>query len=177
MGQAPDYFQTARLSTERLRDKHFELLYELNQDRRVAATLGGTRTAAQTQQFLTRAQLHWLRHGYGIWLLTQRADGRFVGRAGLRRGVVGGNEEVELLYAFLPAVWGQGLATEIAQALVEIAFTQIGLTSLICFTLESNLASQQVMRKAGFIYERMIIHADLPHVFARLTLQQWRARD
>jgi hypothetical protein len=30
------------------------------------------------------------------------------------------------------------------------------------------------MEKVGFVYERDIVHADLPHVLYRLTASQWR---
>ena len=38
---------------------------------------------------------------------------------------------------------------------------------LIAFTLPDNLASRRVMEKAGFAYEREILHAGLPHVLYR----------
>jgi ribosomal-protein-alanine N-acetyltransferase len=74
---------------------------------------------------------------------------------------------VELHYALIPEFWGQGLVTEMAAAIVGIGFEQLGLKEIVSFTLPSNRASQRVMEKVGFQYERDIIHADLPHVLFR----------
>ena len=38
---------------------------------------------------------------------------------------------------------------------------------IVCFTLPTNRASQRVMEKVGFVYERDITHANLPHVLYR----------
>ena len=47
---------------------------------------------------------------------------------------------------------------------------------LVCFTQPTNLASKRVMEKVGFVFEREGIWADLPHIFYRLTVDQWRSR-
>jgi ribosomal-protein-alanine N-acetyltransferase len=47
---------------------------------------------------------------------------------------------------------------------VELAFGPLGLDRLVAFTLPDNVASRRVMEKSGFIYERHIEHAGLPHV-------------
>lgn len=160
-------FRTARLSAERLRPEHLADLCRMYQDPQVMATLGGPRSEEQTQKYLQDALDHWERHGFGIWVLRDPDGGRFAGRAGLRRLQVSGNDEVEVLYALMPEFWGKGLATEIAQALVRIAFERLGLAEVVSFTLPTNRASQRVMEKAGLRFERDIVHAGLPHVLYR----------
>ena len=171
-----DSFSTQRLSAERLRPEHFGELDRLHRDQRVMATLGGLRSAAETRRQLRRNLGHWSRHGFGIWMFHARSDGRFTGRAGLRHVKVGGGAEIELLYALRPEAWGRGLATEMAEAILAIGFGDLGLAELVCFTLTTNLASKRVMEKAGFIYERDVTYADLPHVLYRQDAAQWRAR-
>ncbi len=168
--------RTDRLVGERLRAEHFDELHRLHQDHRVMATLAGVRSAAETRQMLRANLDHWERHGFGLWLFRDPADGRFVGRGGLRRVHVGGNDEVEVAYALAADSWGRGLATEIARASVAVGFERLGLPDLVCFTLTTNRASRRVMEKAGFGYERDIVHADLPHAFYRLTAAVWRER-
>ncbi len=130
----------------------------------------------ETRQFLRRHLDHWDRHGYGLWLFRDKADGQFVGRAGLHSTNAGGKEEVELAYALMPEYWGRGLATEMAQGIMTVAFERLHMTEVVCFTLTTNRASQRVMEKAGFEYERDIVHAGLPHVFYRLTASGWKER-
>jgi [ribosomal protein S5]-alanine N-acetyltransferase len=159
--------RTDRLIGERMREVHLDDLCRMHRDDRVMATLGGLRSDDETRQALRRNLDHWDRYGYGIWVFRDRRDGGFAGRGGLRHVEVGGVPEVELAYAFMSEFWGRGLATEMARAVLGRAFDQWGLEDVVCFTLPTNLASRRVMEKAGFQYERDVIHADLPHVLYR----------
>jgi ribosomal-protein-alanine N-acetyltransferase len=162
-------FRTDRLIAERLRVEDLDELRRMHHDPRVMATLGGLRSDAQTQQFLRENLRHWDRHGYGLWMFRANADGRFVGRGGLRHVHVGGNDEVELAYALMAAFWGIGLATEMAEAIVTVAFEHLGMENIVAFTLATNQASRRVMEKVGCKFERHIVHAGLPHVLYRIT--------
>ena len=169
-------FHTGRLIAERLRHEHFDELRRMHRDPRVMATLAPAGAPSsvlsdeETLRFLRRHLDHWDRHGYGLWAFRDRTNGRFVGRAGLYNTRVGGNNEVELAYALVAEYWGKGLATEMARAIVAVAFERLGMTDLVCFTLTTNRASQRVMEKAGFEREREIVHAGSPHVLYRSTL-------
>jgi RimJ/RimL family protein N-acetyltransferase len=169
-------FETPRLTAERPRTEDFDDLYRLHQDPRVMATLGGPRNAAETWLILENNLAHWARFGFGTWILRDREDRAFAGRAGLRHVEVGGRDEIELLYGLMPGFWGRGLATEIAVAGLDLGFGPLGLEDLVCFTLADNLASRRVMEKVGFVYERDVVFADLPHVLYRQSADEWRAR-
>ncbi len=160
-------FETARLRAERLRSDHFDALSRMHQDPRVMATLGGLRTPEEARRFLNDNLAHWDRYGFGLWLVTGRDDGAFAGRGGFRHVRVGGNDEIELAYAVAADRWGQGLATEMAAAMLTIGFRDLGLPEVVCFTMTSNRASRRVMEKLGFTYERNIVYANLPHVLYR----------
>ncbi len=56
---------------------------------------------------------------------------------------------------------------------MRVAFTELHLPEIVCFTLPTNRASQRVMQKAGFRYERDLIYKDLPHVIYRLHASAW----
>ena len=102
-----------------------------------------------------------------MWLVRDKTTGEAVGRGGLQWTYVAELHEVEAGWAIVPERWGDGLATELALASVEAGFGHVGLSEIVAFTLPSNVASQRVMEKAGFLYEREIIHATLPHVLYR----------
>lgn len=162
--------ETARMVLERLRLEHAAEQLELLLDRRVSATLWPrTRppTEADVLDGLAAKVDHWERHGFGMWLLRDRETGEMVGRGGLQYTYTAGLNDVEAGWAIVPERWGQGLASELAQACVEVGFEQVGLLEIIAFTLPSNLASRRVMEKAGFRYDRDIVHAGLPHVLYR----------
>jgi ribosomal-protein-alanine N-acetyltransferase len=174
-------FATARLVAEPLGIQHFEDLARMHQDPRVMKTLapaghpnGGMLTETETRRMIERDVAHWQRYGYGLWALRDITSAQFVGRSGLHVVRLDEHDEVELAYALVAEAWGQGLATEIAAAVLGIGFEQLGLSTIVCFTLTTNLASQRVMQKAGFTYERDFIHAGLPHVLYRMTADEWQ---
>lgn len=135
------------------------------------ATLGGVKNAEQTREWLVDQAESWQRDGFGYWLLRDRVTADMVGHGGLRRTLVEDVEEVEIGYGIVPASWGRGLATELTCACVTIGFEQLRLPSIVAFTMTTNFASQRVMQKAGLIYERDIVRADLPHVLYRIRMQ------
>ncbi len=100
---------------------------------------------------------HWERHGFGVWMFRDPADGRLIGPCGLRYAKVEGQEERELLYALRFESWGHGLATEMAAASLEVGLERLGLET----------------EKVGMRYERDITHAGLPHVLFRITAGEW----
>ncbi len=164
---------TERLTAERFRPEHFELLCQIHRNPAVMATLGGLRSDETTRQNLAEYIAHWDTHGFGLWLLRDRASGGLAGRAGLKWIEVGGALEIELGYTFLPDYWGRGLATEIATVSLETAFGPLGLENLVCFTLTTNLASKRVMEKVGFVFEREIVHKGEATLLYRMTGEQY----
>ena len=167
--QNVETFASARMTASRISESDFVDLFRLNQDPEVAKTMAGTRSETETREFITRAIEHWNRCGYGFWTFRGRADGRFIGRAGLHQVTIDGVAEIEIAYALLPQFWRRGFATEMARAMVDIA-RRLGIRELVAFTLPTNLGSRGVMEKAGFQYQRDIVWAHLPHVLYRLRL-------
>ncbi len=159
--------RTGRLLLRRLSAADLDDFLIMHQDPRVMATLGGVRTPDETKAFLARLMDGWDQHGFGWWSIHLLDTGKFAGRGGLRRIVVDGRDEVEVGYGFLAEFWGLGLATELARESLRVGFGGLRLPNLVSFTLPTNLASRRVMEKAGFRYERDIVHANLPHVLYR----------
>ena len=64
-----------------------------------------------------------------------------------------------------PEHQGRGLATEAAQALVELCFSALGVRRVVASTFDANRASWRVMEKAGMRLEtrsrRDTLHRDL----------------
>ncbi len=168
--------QTERLELRRPTSAHLDDLVRMHLDPRMMETLGGLRSAEQSRGDLARMMAHWDEHGFGLYFVHGADDGRFLGRAGLKRVHVGGRDEVEVGYSIVAHAWGQGLATEAAQRLIEVAWQDLKLSELVSFTLPHNAASRRVMEKAGFAYERDGTYADLPHVFYRLRRPQRKQR-
>ncbi len=164
---APTKLATARLLLTKLCPGDLDDLVRMYADPQVMATLGGVRTAEWVAEYLNRQMAHWDEHGFGFWTVRDRRTGKFAGRGGLRYATIEGRREVEVGYGFRQECWGKGLATELALESARVGFAELRLPELVSFTMTTNIASQRVMEKAGFQYERDIIYADLPHVLYR----------
>ena len=119
-----EHFSTTRLTAERLRERHLADLVALHLDPNVSRYLGGVRSPEATETYLTANVAHWEQYGFGLWVLRTRA-GEFAGRAGIRHIALDGVDEIEIVYTFKRALWGQGLASEIAKALVTLGLSQL----------------------------------------------------
>jgi RimJ/RimL family protein N-acetyltransferase len=88
--------------------------------------------------------------GYSFWAVLVRGTGELVGEAGLKPlDDIG--PEIEIGYAFTPAVWGRGYATEAGRAIVAEAFGALGLDEIVGVTSEDNAGSRRVFAKLGFV--------------------------
>ena len=160
-----DSFSTARLAAERLTRDHLPEVQRMHRDAGVMAQLGGVRDEAQTAAYLARNLQHWTDYGFGLWILRDAGGGgggggggEPIGRAVLRHLLVDGVDEVEVGYAFYPAFWGRGLATEVATACLELARRELHLATIVAVTNPGNRASQHVLEKVGLVYERDVTH-------------------
>jgi len=152
-------FSTNRLSAEKLREDHLADLVELHLDPEVARYLGGVRSPETTKAYLADNMAHWDRNGFGLWVLRTKT-GEFAGRAGLRHVLVDGVDEIEIVYTFKRSLWGQGLASEIAEALTRVGLSHFRLPSLIGLVSVQNAASRRVLEKLNYVLERRGVHKD-----------------
>jgi RimJ/RimL family protein N-acetyltransferase len=88
-------------------------------------------------------------HGGGLWCISSRTTGDFLGLVLLL--YTDDRTEVEFGYRLLPRFWGQGYATEAGLAVVNHAFVDLGLTALCAIIHPDNLASSAVAEKLGFV--------------------------
>jgi [ribosomal protein S5]-alanine N-acetyltransferase len=151
---APEILTTARMRGERLGPAHQGALAPILADPRVAATMGGVASAAEVAEQLASFEEQWDREGFGYWMFFDARSGDPLARGGLSRTEFDGRPEVEVGWTVVPERWGQGLATELGAAAVEVAFADLGLADVVAFTLPDNAASRRVMEKLGFEYEK-----------------------
>jgi RimJ/RimL family protein N-acetyltransferase len=166
----PETFVTDRLRAERLRAAHFDEVHRMHCEPDVMAHLGGVRTIEQTTEYFNRNMRHWDEYGFGLWILHERTRDGVIGRGLLRHRLVEGVDEIEVGYAFYPAFWGRGLATEITSTCLGFARDGLEVETIVAVTAASNLASQRVLLKNGLAYEREI---SLDGVMWSLFRRRW----
>lgn len=106
--------------------------------------------------------------GWTKWRV-QDAHGRTVGRGGF--GLSDGGQQRELGYLLARDLWGLGLATELARALVDWHFAHPDphlSPDLLAFAHVENAASRRVLEKLGFRPTGERNWQGQPHAFYQL---------
>jgi ribosomal-protein-alanine N-acetyltransferase len=123
---------------------------------------------AAIAQIVATNVMRWQTMGFGTWLFFDDND-IFVGYAGLKPTTIGGADSIELLYGVVPDFWRQGVATTMVTTVLNYADTSLKLSRLVGYTLTTNIGSQQILLRHGFVYQGDISHVDLLHYwYARM---------
>jgi len=169
---------TPRLLAEAIMHLHSRELHRLYTDALVVKTIasaeGKPLSEERIAERIQKAVDHWQQHGFGSWVFRLKKDGKFIGLGGLKIHQIDGQAVVGLGYAVMPDYWNQGLAAEMARASLDVGFWRLGLLEIASWTLPDNQASQRVMEKLGFRYERDFDFAGLEHRFYRLVAGECR---
>jgi RimJ/RimL family protein N-acetyltransferase len=100
-------------------------------------------------ELVSRWVRHWEEHGFGYWCVRERGSDRIIGYAGVKRMLMHGRPVLNLVYRFVPEVWGRGLATEAAAAVVWKAGDEMPAETIVARVRAGNRSSQKVALKAG----------------------------
>ncbi|MEO0470953.1 MAG: GNAT family N-acetyltransferase, partial [Bacteroidota bacterium] len=73
----------------------------------------------------------------------------FIGLGGIIPRQLKGKQEYEIAYSLLPAHWGKGYGTEIAQTMRDFGFHHMSSDRFISIIDKENARSQKVARKNG----------------------------
>jgi [ribosomal protein S5]-alanine N-acetyltransferase len=117
----------------------------------------------------------WMEYRFGVWAVTDKVTGEFMGHCGL--GPVPEAGAIEVLYSLGQAYWGRGVATEAARASVRFGFEQAQLDQLIALAVPENIGSRRVMEHLGFAYEKDAHYFGLDLVQYRLHRAQFQPDD
>lgn len=94
---------------------------------------------------------HWALRGYGLWHLTEKAGGTFVGWAGMID--VPGWAEPELGWTLMAKAEGMGLGFEAATAARDYAARHQGLNGVISYIAHANARSRALAERLGATLE------------------------
>jgi [ribosomal protein S5]-alanine N-acetyltransferase len=131
---------TDRLRLEPIGSGHAEDLWRLFADPAVAEWYGMW-TLEMAQREAARIASAWETDGVHKWMTYLRSTGALVGRGGLSRVHLAGQERLEIGWALLRLFWGQGYATEIGRAGVAFAFEELGADEVVSYTETRNARS------------------------------------
>ena len=84
----------------------------------------------------------------GIWGMFDKESGEFIGSC-LLRPFNGDVKILEVGYSMDKKYWGQGIGTEMTEAMVAHSFADADIDEVAAVTVLENIASQRVLEKAG----------------------------
>ncbi len=114
--------------------------------------VGGPRDELGSWSSLANRLGHWALKAYGMWHLTEKASGTFVGWVGMID--VPGWDEPELGWTLMEEAEGKGLAFEAALAARDYAARHQGLNGVISYIAHANVRSRALAERLGAAYER-----------------------
>ena len=143
------------LSTDRLflrtwEENDFSLARSLWGDADVMTFLGGPLSDEKVLKKM-RAEMACLeKSGVQYWPIFEKSTDEFVGCCGLRPWVYAPPEGHEMGFHLVKAKWGQGYASEIAQAVVNHAFEKLQFPLLRAGHHPEHLNSKKILLKLKF---------------------------
>lgn len=147
--------ESARLRLRAVRVDDLAASAAMWSDAEVVRYIGGKpSTRQESWSRLVRNVGLWTLLGYGYWAIEERSTGRFVGEVGfanLERTIEPSLDGIpEIGWVFVPAVWGQGFATEAVAEVMRWADANLDHPRTACIIAPGNAASIRVARKSGY---------------------------
>jgi ribosomal-protein-alanine N-acetyltransferase len=146
---------TNRLRLEPINDKLTQDLWFVFQDDDVAKWYGGKWTKEKATSEATSIREAWVKpNGVHKWMAYDKNTNEIIGRGGLSVVNIEGRDELELGWAVRKKYQGQGYASEIGRAGLDLAFNELSADYVIAYTEPHNARSRAVMERLGFKYIR-----------------------
>ena len=127
-----------------------------------------------TAAYLEAYDARFAEDGFAPWVAVLRDERRVIGWGGLNRDPKEPHWGVEVAYFIHRCHWGVGLASELVQASLALAFRDLGLPEVIAFTRPANHASSRVLAKAGFSFLRHVTELERDQYV--VTPSRWAGR-
>ncbi|MFJ9413640.1 GNAT family N-acetyltransferase [Streptomyces sp. NPDC101227] len=161
---------TPRLLLRRWQDDDLAPMADINADPLVMRWIGdGTvLDPDRTAQAIERWEEEWDDEGFGLFAVELLASGELAGFVGLSvpEYLPDALPGIEISWRLGRQYWGQGYASEAAQAVLEFALQDRGLDRVVAIDRPGNKASENVMHKLGMVFERETVHPEFGHELA-----------
>jgi RimJ/RimL family protein N-acetyltransferase len=149
---------TERLAFREMTDDDLDDMAALLGDPAVMTYYPRPYTRDQAQDWIAWNRRLYRDHGHGLWIVTLRETGEFVGDCGLTPQTIDGVTDVEVGYHVVARLQGSGLATEAARACRDHARDVVGTDRLIAIIDPDNRPSRRVAEKIGLHLEKSTVN-------------------
>jgi RimJ/RimL family protein N-acetyltransferase len=151
---------TARLALREMTDDDLDDLAALLGDPAVMAYYPRPYTREQARGWIDWNRRSYRDNGFGLWVMTLRQTGEFVGDCGLTVQHVDGAAETEVGYHVRADLQGRGYAAEAAAAARDHGRDALGVRRLIAIIHPLNIPSQRVALRTGLRPEKHVPRPD-----------------
>ncbi|MEM7168941.1 MAG: GNAT family N-acetyltransferase [Pseudomonadota bacterium] len=153
--------QTDRLLLRRWRDADREPFAAICADPAVMKFIGNgqPKSAAEASADIEKFEAEWEREGFGLFALELRETGDLAGFTGLSVPTFLPEimPSVEIGWRLARNLWGQGLATEAAQAVLAFGLGILGIPGIVSICHVENESSRRVMKRIGLTFDRRTV--------------------
>ena len=152
------FIETERLLIRPFKMEDIEPSYIMNLDAEVSRYTGDGGIVSKKEierRIVENVFGDYEKYGFGRLAVELKGENKFIGFTGLK--YLEDMDEVDLGYRFMKKYWGKGIATESAQACVNLGFNTLELKRMIAMVLPENIDSIRVLEKLNFEYEKDII--------------------
>jgi RimJ/RimL family protein N-acetyltransferase len=161
--------ETERLVLRRHRKEDFADYLAMWTDPEVTRFIGGRpSTREEAWSRLLRNIGHWAELGFGYWVVTEKATGRFAGEVGFadfQREIEPSLEGIpEIGWALAPHAHGKGYATEAVRAAVAWSDGHVKPVRTACIISPDNAPSLRVAEKCGYRELQHTTYKDKPTI-------------
>ncbi|HRO70836.1 MAG TPA: GNAT family N-acetyltransferase [Chitinophagaceae bacterium] len=146
-------FETERLVVRPYLQEDSEYFFMMNGDEEIVRYIRPPKSREESDLFLLEVIKYSQENPlYGRWAVFEKESGEFAGTFAVIP--IENADDMQLGYSLLKRNWGKGYATELTLAGLQYVFTRTPLTEIYAITEAGNLASQKVLQKVGFRFQR-----------------------
>jgi RimJ/RimL family protein N-acetyltransferase len=152
---APLELHTRRCVLRQWKPEDFAPWAEMNADAEVRRHFPSVLDEAQAHAEAGRCRDAIAQRGWGMWALELPGVLPFAGFVGLNAPHYDAPwvPAVEIGWRLPRAAWGQGFATEAAQAALDFGFARLGLDEIVAIAVPGNAPSRRVMDRIGLAHD------------------------
>ncbi len=143
-------FETERLIVRQYTDADYDNYFSLHGNAKVMEYIRPAQTREEADAKFEETVLNVPLHAFmGRWAVVEKSSAKFIGSF-VVIPITDEPEKTQLGYSFLPEHWSKGYATEVTKEGVNYFYNRTPLTEIYGVTETPNVASKNVLLKAGF---------------------------
>ncbi|WP_028982411.1 GNAT family N-acetyltransferase [Sporocytophaga myxococcoides] len=148
------FVETERLILREIVREDAEGMFKLDSDGEVLKYLhvNPVKSIEEVNATIDFIRQQYLENGIGRWAMIEKDTNAFIGWVGLklvRESINNMINYYDLGYRIIKEHWGNGYASEAAQASIEYGFSELHLTEIYAMADVDNFGSDKVLKKCG----------------------------